>query len=282
MSNIVKINDTDLQVIEYRGLRVVTLAQVDLVHARPDGTAGRNFREHKHRLVEREDFFIASSDEIRRNNPAAIPDASRRGDVILLSETGYLMLVKSFNDDMAWQVQRQLVNGYFVGKHAVVDQPKPRSKSLTRTQVAGAIMLLRSAAEDLKMAPSAVLGAYQRLEDQLGISTLLPGYAVDAPASSSGGTSEETKSAADLLDLHGVALSTIAFNRLLMNLGFLEERERPSSKGGMKKFKVCTNLEYGKNLTSPNNPRETQPHWYVSKFAALLAAVLPAKPQAVA
>lgn len=30
-----------------------------------------------------------------------------------MTESGYLMLVKSFNDDLAWQVQRCLVNAYF-------------------------------------------------------------------------------------------------------------------------------------------------------------------------
>lgn len=34
----------------------------------------------------------------------------------LFTETGYLMLVKSFNDDLSWSVQRQLVTGYFKGK----------------------------------------------------------------------------------------------------------------------------------------------------------------------
>ena len=139
-------------------------------------------------------------------------------------------------------------------------------------------MLLRSFAEDFKLTPSALLGGYQRLEQQIGVPGLLPAYAVDAPAPSIAGSSEETKSAAELLEIHGVGMSAIAFNRLLMQQGFLEERERPSSKGGTKKFKVCTDLEYGKNLTNPNNPRETQPHWYVSKFEELLELVLPAKP----
>lgn len=35
------------------------------------------------------------------------------GDITLITESGYLMLVKSFTDDLAWQVQRQLVNTYF-------------------------------------------------------------------------------------------------------------------------------------------------------------------------
>lgn len=116
MSNVVRINNTDLQVIDYRGARVVTLAQVDEVHGRPDGTAGRNFREHRARFIEGVDFFTASSDEIRRNNPGAIPDALRRNDVILVTEAGYTMLVKPFNDNLAWDVQRKLVTSYFGDK----------------------------------------------------------------------------------------------------------------------------------------------------------------------
>ncbi|EEX0080363.1 ORF6N domain-containing protein, partial [Salmonella enterica] len=33
--------------------------------------------------------------------------------IIFLTESGYLMLVKSFTDDLAWKVQRELVNNYF-------------------------------------------------------------------------------------------------------------------------------------------------------------------------
>lgn len=54
---------------------------------------------------------------------------------------------------------------------------------------------------------------------------------------------------------------------------FLEERERPFTLG-VNKFKVCMAPEYGKSLTSPSNPRETQPHWQVSRFADLLDLVL--------
>ena len=111
MSSIV-INNTSLQVIEYMGKRVVTLAQVDSVHGRPEGTAGRNFREHKHRLIEGEDYFKVGADEFRRHlDPNHSKFASE--DVILLAEPGYLMLVKSFTDDLAWSVQRQLTNIYF-------------------------------------------------------------------------------------------------------------------------------------------------------------------------
>lgn len=154
-----------------------------------------------------------------------------------------------------------------------------RTKTISRNQVAASILLLRAAAEDLKLAPSAVLGGYQRLESAIGVAGLLPAYAVDAPSSSVAGSSEVTKAAGDLLEEFGVGISTIAFNRMLLSKGFLVEHERPSSKGGTKRFKAVANLDFGKNVTNPSNPRETQPHWYVSKFAELLSLVLPDKPK---
>lgn len=39
-------------------------------------------------------------------------DINNRGTTYL-TESGYLLLVKSFTDDLAWNVQRQLVNSYF-------------------------------------------------------------------------------------------------------------------------------------------------------------------------
>lgn len=112
MEQLVHIQDTEISVKEYNGQRVVTFKDVDAVHGRADGTAKRNFNTNKKRFVENEDYFIVSSDEIRTSRLFPISDNDFM-DKILLTEQGYLMLVKSFTDDLAWTVQRQLVNGYF-------------------------------------------------------------------------------------------------------------------------------------------------------------------------
>lgn len=112
MEQLVHIQDTDISVKEYNGQRVVTFKDVDTVHVRPDGTARRNFNTNKKRFVENEDYFVVSSDEIRTSRLFTISDNDFT-DKVLLTEQGYLMLVKSFTDDLAWTVQRQLVNGYF-------------------------------------------------------------------------------------------------------------------------------------------------------------------------
>lgn len=108
----VTINDSDISVKEYNGKRVVTFKDIDICHGRPDGTAKRNFRNNKEYFVEGEDYFKVCADEIRTHNIMQISPKAHE-DIVLLTESGYLMLVKSFTDDLAWQVQRQLVNTYF-------------------------------------------------------------------------------------------------------------------------------------------------------------------------
>ncbi|MCM1009199.1 MAG: phage antirepressor KilAC domain-containing protein, partial [Ruminococcus flavefaciens] len=110
--NEIKINNTSLKIKEYNGQRVVTFKDVDTVHNRPEGTASRNFRTNKAHFIEGEDFFKICADEIRRTKIFDISPKAQ-SDIILLTESGYLMLVKSFTDELAWNVQRQLVKSYF-------------------------------------------------------------------------------------------------------------------------------------------------------------------------
>jgi hypothetical protein len=110
--NTVTIRGHHLPIIEHQGQRVVTLAMVDEVHERPEGTARKRFSDNRVRFVEIEDFFEVTASEIRTQSLAeAFPPRTSKG--ILLTESGYLMLVKSLSDDLAWDVQRQLVRSYF-------------------------------------------------------------------------------------------------------------------------------------------------------------------------
>ena len=118
---IVKINNTDLSVKEFNGQRVVTFKDIDMLHQRVEGTADRNFRENKlnsdgsQRFIEGEDYFILRKNQNNEIRGLEIPN---RG-ITLITESGYLMLVKSLQDDLAWKVQRELVNNYFRIKEVV-------------------------------------------------------------------------------------------------------------------------------------------------------------------
>ena len=109
---VITIHNTRLPIVEYRGQRVVTLAMIDQVHERPEGTARRNFNEHRERFVEGRDYFEVTADEIRTQSLGqAFAPRTARG--ALLTERGYMLLTKPFNDDLAWEVQSRLVDEYF-------------------------------------------------------------------------------------------------------------------------------------------------------------------------
>jgi len=124
----INIGNTDLPIIEYKSQRVITFSLIEQAHQRPDGTAKRNFNKNRERFIEGEDFYVLDSNslyEIRTHAPGIFSESAQHA--IVITETGYLMLVKSFTDDLAWQVQRDLVNKYFATPQP---QTPPQSTAL--------------------------------------------------------------------------------------------------------------------------------------------------------
>lgn len=113
MNDLIKIGNQEISTKEFNGQRVVTFKDVDTVHERPDGTARKRFNDNKKRFVEGEDFFEIKEPSEIRTLGLERPQGGVPEKVILVTEQGYLMLVKSFTDDLAWKVQRELVNTYF-------------------------------------------------------------------------------------------------------------------------------------------------------------------------
>jgi hypothetical protein len=117
-NKLIKVGSHDIAVKEYKGKRVITFKDIDECHERPEGTAGRNFRENKDHFIENEDYsFVKPADiqvnEIRRSE-------INNSGTYLITASGYLMLCKSLTDDKAWNIQRILVNTYFNAQ----DNPK--------------------------------------------------------------------------------------------------------------------------------------------------------------
>lgn len=108
MNDVITIENTEMQIREYKGERVVTFKDIDTVHQRADGTASRNFRKNKKHFIEGVDYIRRNSSEAKKEYNIIAPNG-----LILVTESGYLLLVKSFTDDLSWKVQRQLVNAYF-------------------------------------------------------------------------------------------------------------------------------------------------------------------------
>ena len=106
----------------------------------------------------------------------------------------------------------------------------------------------------------------EQAHKQHGVATNhLPSY-VDA---------DVTKSLTALLKENNINIGAAKVNTKLIEAEILEIKERPSSKGGTKEFKSLTEFgsKYGKNLLNPRSPKETQPHYYESKFNELLKLI---------
>lgn len=117
MNNSIEINNHKLQVKEFKNQRVITFRDIDTVHERPEGTARKRFSNNKKRFVKNVDYFEVSPKNGHSLVEYGFSKFAPSG--ILITESGYLMLVKSLTDDLAWKVQRELVNNYFRGRQLV-------------------------------------------------------------------------------------------------------------------------------------------------------------------
>lgn len=156
--------------------------------------------------------------------------------------------------------------------HATVEE----RKALLRPHT-GEIRALILVAKELRMAESAKLAMLSKYFAQFPTTeNILPSYVIDAPiiAGVSGDSAEATASAVQLLKERNSSYGASTFFKLAEQAGFVERLRRPSSKtpGVDREFWNVTEkgLEFGKNLINLHNPRSTQPHWYRSKFDALL------------
>lgn len=115
-NTVITIENTDMQIREYNGQRVVTFKDIDMVHERPSGTARNAFNRNKKHFQENKHYYIVkpckTDDEqanVRLTYKGTIPSKG----ITLITESGYLMIVKAFTDDLSWKVQDRLVESYF-------------------------------------------------------------------------------------------------------------------------------------------------------------------------
>ena len=118
MNNLVEINNIAIGIKEYEGKRVITFRDIDKVHERPDGTARKAFNRNKKRFINGEDYFVHERDEAKQLFGIIAPSG-----VTTVTESGYLMISKVFDDDIAWEVQRKLVDSYFRIKESAFQDP---------------------------------------------------------------------------------------------------------------------------------------------------------------
>lgn len=92
--SIAVIGENQVSILFFQDQPVITLSMIDQMHDRPKGTAKRNFNEHQNKFIEGEDYLVRNSYQAKTEFGITAPKG-----LIILTETGYLLLVKSFTDE---------------------------------------------------------------------------------------------------------------------------------------------------------------------------------------
>lgn len=145
----ININGIMLQIREYQNQRVVTFKDIDNLHKRPEGIAKKWFNDNKKHFIKGEDFFRVKCGGMSSFSGRTVQNGSE-SDIILITESGYLMLVKSFTDDLSWDVQKKLINTYFREKDNIVNTVKNITTPLTREELVAYMIYNSQIIEEIK------------------------------------------------------------------------------------------------------------------------------------
>lgn len=106
---------SDLKVIEYHGIRVLTTQQLAEAYGAEVQVVTNNFNRNKDRYEEGKHYICLYGDELRDFKTANQNDLSlkRVNQLYLWTEKGTFLHAKSLNTDTAWEVYDRLVESYF-------------------------------------------------------------------------------------------------------------------------------------------------------------------------
>ena len=272
MNKIVSINNNNLTIKEYEGQRVVTLWDIARLHGKDVRSIRMNFENNKRYLIEKEDYYLIEKQSefavnIIDSKEINYHSLNASKNIPVFTESGYLMMAKPMQDELSWQIQRQLVKSYFkvqeIKQNIIENVPFDNKIEKLQLEKEG----FKLAIDLLKPSKVSAIKMLKDFNKSQGLSTeYLPEY-VDEQIG---------KSATELLKKFNVSMSTIKFNQLMLEHGFLEENER-KAKRGTKKYKVLTEkgLKYGKNVVcSRGTERQTQPLYYEDTFMRLVNSLM--------
>lgn len=113
-SNLITIADKEIELKEYNGERIVTAWDIAELHEREISKVNENFKYNINKFIENEDYYVLQRNKFSESDFRVqnfIPNNVK--EIILFTESGYLLLTKTFTDERSWNIQRQLVKSYF-------------------------------------------------------------------------------------------------------------------------------------------------------------------------
>ncbi|TPU49344.1 ORF6N domain-containing protein [Acinetobacter baumannii] len=137
MPNIAQINDTQVSVISFKSIPVITTAMLADFYGTDTDNIKQNYSRNKDRFVEGKHFFKLVGEQLKSfvgdlkslANFPAISNKTR--SLILWTERGAARHAKMLDTDQAWEVFEQLEDCYFVRKEILAKTHKTEREPLT-------------------------------------------------------------------------------------------------------------------------------------------------------
>lgn len=125
-----------MQVVEVRGIRVLTSKQLADAYGTEVDRIKNNFRRNKKNYVEGKHYITLEGNELRsaKREAQIEPLLKQAKCVHLWTERGALLHAKSLNTDQAWEVYDRLVDFYFRAKERQQDKTKEQKAAVAPVQ----------------------------------------------------------------------------------------------------------------------------------------------------
>lgn len=158
----------------------------------------------------------------------------------------------------------KMARQYFIRCEEVAKKKETEKHSISSKTINAKISWIKGVGDILHLNDNSKLSLLKKIGDPLGLPT--PDYTKAIG---------QLLSATELLKRNNKEISAQKFNKVATEKGYLNILTRQGFQGKVHKFYSITDKgkAFGENQVSPNNPKETQPQWYVGKFGELLKEI---------
>lgn len=166
----------DLQIIEYRGQRVVTTEQLAAGYGATEQMITNNFNRNKSRFVEGKHYFKLSGGdvEILRNSFSGLQISNKARSLTLWTERGAANHAKILETDQSWEFYDDMAEFYFT-RRASIATPSTQV-ALSRKQLAMMVIEAEERAEAAALENKTLSVTVENLEKHFTKGMTLPAF----------------------------------------------------------------------------------------------------------
>lgn len=166
----------NLQIIEYRGQRVVTTEQLAAGYGTDVANIKMNFSRNANRFVEGKHFFKVTGEELAdlRVTFSYLQISSKTRSLMLWTERGAANHAKMLETDQAWGYHEDLVEFYFTQRGAIASPASPLT--LSRKELALMVIEAEERAEAAALETKTLSATVESLEKHFNKGMTIPAF----------------------------------------------------------------------------------------------------------